>query len=203
MRVMCSRILTVFVLVWAPCDVGLHRRDRQCAHAWAFQAVPRMAMLSEDGAISWKPGGLLLVPFAVVSCARARAGFIRPCECATQGGWLLFCVGPSSPTGGPLPGNPSRGACVVRDMRAIHAAQKEGPSQEAPFRRPCKTALPVGCHCHKEAEPGLPHQGPFCRCRGWDCWGSMQAVHHMAMGNMGQTHRAHIQRQLIARRPQM
>ena len=34
-----SKILTVFELVWAPRDIGLHRLDQQCAHAWAFQAV--------------------------------------------------------------------------------------------------------------------------------------------------------------------
>ena len=102
-----SRILIVFVLVWAPRDIGLHRLDRQCAHAWAFQPAHRMAMLSEDGAISWKPRGL-------AACCRLRLCRVRgpgpvsfaPANVPPKGGWLLFCVGPSSPTGGRLPRNP-------------------------------------------------------------------------------------------------
>ena len=156
---MCSRILNVFVLVWAPRNTGQHRLDRQCAHAWAFQAVHTMAMLSEDGAISWKPGGLLLVPFAVVSCARARAGFIRPCECATQGGLVVVLCGPIQPDGGGVfHGTPFRRPVRLRAVSAVRASGGPAGSCEGACARKKCGAL---CCAERQGHPCSPTGGPL------------------------------------------
>ena len=128
-----SKILTVFVLVWAPRDIGLHRLDQQCAHAWAFQAVQTVWLCCRKAVpYCGNLGACCLLPFAVVSCARAKGRFHSPLRMCHPGGLVVVLCGPIQPNGRAPSREPFQaGLCcagVVRDMRA----------------------LAVGCRCHEK-----------------------------------------------------
>ena len=104
-------------------------------------------------------GACCLLPFAVVSCARARAVFIRPCECATQGGAGCCSVwAHPAQRGGVFHGTPFRRPVRLRAVSAVRASGGPAGSCEGACARDKCGAL---CCAERQGHPCSPAGGPL------------------------------------------
>ena len=103
---MCSRVLNVFCACVSPSQYrAAQTRPEMRTCVGLPGGTNRMAMPSEDGAILWKPGGLLLV--AVCGCVL----------CEGQGPVSFAPANvPRRPTAGPVSGNPAPKASSNRGL---------------------------------------------------------------------------------------
>ena len=110
--------------------------------------------------------------WGLAACCRLRLCRVRgpgpvsfaPANVPPKGGWLLFCVGPSSPTGGRLPRNPVpkasqtagcqccaciggagrvlRGGSCPEEVRGAVLCGTAGPSMQPKWRAPSREPVP-------------------------------------------------------------
>ena len=164
LRVMCSRILTVLVLVWAPRAIGLHRLDQQCAHAWAFQAVHTMAIDAfgrrRHIVETW---GLAACTCCLRLCRVRGPGPVSfaPANVPPRGAGCCSVWAHRAQREGPfqgtLPGGPVLCGTCGPSMQPNRRAHSRRPHSDGPVRRPCLW----GCHSDETLSPGCCVRGPF------------------------------------------
>ena len=140
---------------------------KQCAHAWAFQAVQTVWLCCRKAVpYCGNLGACCLLPFAVVSCARAKGRFhspLRMCHAGQQQGLFqgILLRRPLQTAGCHChaciggPGLARQAWARSMGGALCCAAGPPGPSPHAGgchpgnlFRRPSQMPQAVGCHSH-------------------------------------------------------
>ena len=118
-----------------------------------------MAMLSEDGAISWKPGGLLLVAVCGCVVCEGQGRFHSPLRMRHPGGAGCCSVwAHPARREGVFHGSPFRRPVRLRAVSAVRASGGPAGSCEGARARNKCGAL---CCAERQGHPCSPNAGPL------------------------------------------